>query len=376
MIRKSDVEWWVLEAGNNPQAASEIIQELARRLEDLDAENEQLRNQILEIKRGAQSSTTNKTEVEALNRRVNTLKSILDGQASAEPSIVFVSHKLQTFRVPISQVRIRLREKRPVLDRSAVLGTRCILLARPHNDLIVFTSLGQLIQLPLHQIPFLAEETIWPESEGKNLAPGERVAGAVLVETPRFWTMVTQRGFVRQFLHIRLTQSPGEQLLQTNDPPENGPPVALVNGDKGDLLMCSHWGIMNRFPQHTITTRGLGGMAVEQDDKIATAIPVEPDGEILLLTASGYGMRRDVESIKRQQKPGGAGQKVIQAFDVLDVIPYAARGKLLYLTYSGNLTQADVSGIPLQTRYGKGIQVMDLGRDPAIAAVFVPGALL
>lgn len=44
MIRKGDVQWWVLEAKKHPQSVPTIIEELAKRLAELDAENERLRD--------------------------------------------------------------------------------------------------------------------------------------------------------------------------------------------------------------------------------------------------------------------------------------------------------------------------------------------
>ena len=43
MIRKDDVKWWVAEAEKHPEAASSIVEELAKRLLALDVENERLR---------------------------------------------------------------------------------------------------------------------------------------------------------------------------------------------------------------------------------------------------------------------------------------------------------------------------------------------
>ncbi|MCK4315768.1 MAG: hypothetical protein KAX24_08355, partial [Anaerolineae bacterium] len=53
MIRKSDVQWWVLEAKKHPESAPAIIKELAKRLVELDTENEHLREKIIRLQRRA-----------------------------------------------------------------------------------------------------------------------------------------------------------------------------------------------------------------------------------------------------------------------------------------------------------------------------------
>ena len=44
MIRKGDVQWWVLEAQKYPESAPIAIEFLSERLAELDTENEELRN--------------------------------------------------------------------------------------------------------------------------------------------------------------------------------------------------------------------------------------------------------------------------------------------------------------------------------------------
>ncbi len=117
-------------------------------------------------------------------------------------------------------------------------------------------------------------------------------------------------------------------------------------------------------------------MAVEADDQVAAALPLPSDGDILLLTAAGFALRRDSTQIKAQVKPGGAGKGLIRAFDLLDAVTLPARGKLLYLTFGGKFVAADAAAIPAHNRFGKGAPVLDLSHDPAVAVALVPGSLL
>ena len=107
-------------------------------------------------------------------------------------------------------------------------------------------------------------------------------------------------------------------------------------------------------------------------------MPLPQETEVIVLTAAGYAMRRETTGWKRQNKPGGPGSGMIQAFDVLTalVAPQGARGHLLYLPYSGRLAQVSPAEIPVQSRLGKGVQLQHLSRDPAVGVVLVPGSLL
>jgi DNA gyrase/topoisomerase IV subunit A len=376
MIRKSDVQWWLLEARKDPEAAPEIIEALAARLAELDAENERLRDELIRLQRAAPPPAES-AEVDALQRKLDTLQTILKGQASTETAVVLLSDSFQAARMPLSQVRLRLRERRPALNRSAALGVCSMLLARPQDDLLVITSQGRFLKRLLHQIPYLVEDDQWPDVEESPLMPGERVTAAVAVaKPPRFWSVVTRRGFVRQVLRLHVDKQLGPEEVVISSPFHNDEPVALVDGDRGDLLLITRWGKATRFPQRSIAAQGCEGMEVDPDDEVVAALPLPSDAEILALTAAGNALRRDTARFAALSKPGGSGKPFIQAFDVLGLFPYADRGALLYLTYSGKFLTATTAGIPLQERATKGAELHDLSRDPAVAVALVPGSLL
>ncbi|MBE9508090.1 MAG: hypothetical protein IMY86_08555 [Chloroflexi bacterium] len=374
MIRKGDVKWWVLEAKKHPESASTIIEELARRLAELDAENERLRDEVIRLQQRTPAAAES-DEVSALRSRVATLQSLLDGAASSEPSVVFFSTHLQATRVSLSQVQRLAREERPALSRQAMLRLRYLLLARPQDELLLLTSQGRGLKLPLADVHLLAEEGDWPAAGDQEVAADEWLTAVVAVaQPPRFWTVVTRRGYARQFLRIDLDQrlAKGEQLIES--PFRNDAPVAVVNGDRGDLLVLSRWGKGVRFSQRSIKGSGSVALELDPDDEIAAALPLPSDIKILIVTASGYAVRRDTSQIGARSRPGGAGKTLIQAFDVLGAFPCASQAQLLYLTYSGKLVFVPTADIPLHQRSSKGTRVRVFGRDPAVAVAFVPPA--
>jgi DNA gyrase/topoisomerase IV subunit A len=400
MIRKSDVQWWVLEAKKHPESAPTIIEELAKRLAELDAENEHLRDEIIRLQRRAPAAAP-RAEVQVLQRKVETLQSLLDGEKSTELSAVFLSDRLQSARLLLSQAQQMARQGHPVLDKRALLGLRCLLLARPHDDLLLLTSQGRGLKAPLSDVPILAEGGNWPTAEGQGLAPqgnsglalrrssgpalrqsswlasGEQLAAALAVaEPPRFWTVATRRGYVQRFVRVafdrRLAQ--GERLVRS--PLRNDAPVAIVDGDRGDVLLITRWGKGVRFSHRAIEGQGSVALDLEPDDEVVAALSLPTDVEILIVTAGGYGARRDTTRFSSRSRPGGAGRALIQAHDVLAAFPYSASARLLYLTYSGKLAFVSVRDLPPQERVGKGTPLRDMSRDPAVAVVLVLEELL
>ena len=373
MIRKGDVQWWVLEAKKHPQSAPTIIEELAKRLTELDAENERLRDEVIRLQRRAPAAADS-TEVSALRRQVATLQSLLDSEASTEPAVVFFSDQLESARIPLSQVQRLVHEGHPVLASRALLGRRCLLLlAHPRDELLLLTSQGRGLKLLPSDIPSLVEGDNWPTTEGQVLAADERLAAAVAVaEPPRFWTVVTRRGYVRQFIRIgfdrRLAQ--GDQLVES--PFRNDEPVTIVSGDRGDLLLLTRWGKGVRFPQRAIAAQGSVALKLDPDDEIIAAVSLPSDTQILIVTAAGFIARRDTARFGARSRPGGAGKTLIQAYDVLGVFPCEPQARLLYLTYSGQLALISVADIPLHERSSKGTRMHIFDRDPAVAVALVP----
>lgn len=375
MIHKDDVKWWVLEAKKHPKSAPTIIEELAQRLVELDAENERLRDEIIRLQRHAPAAAEN-TEASGLRDKVATLQALLDGKVSSEPSVVFLSNRLQTARMPLAQVQRLAREERPVLNRQATLGLRSLLLARPHDELLLFTSQGRGFKLLPLDIPLLTGGDDWPATEGPGLANGERLTAAMAVaQPPRFWTVVTRRGYVRQFLHIDLDMkmTQGDQLVESSF--RNDAPVAVVNGDRGDLLVLTRWGKGVRFPQRAIAASGSVALEMEPDDEVVAALSLPSDTAVLIVTASGYAARRDTSQLAARSRPGGTGKPLIQAFDVLGAFPFDPEAQLLYLTYSGKPVLVPTADVPLHQRSSKGARVRVFDRDPAVAVTLVPRGL-
>jgi DNA gyrase/topoisomerase IV subunit A len=375
MIRQSDILWWVQEVRKHPASAPKIVEALSERLVELDAQNESLRNELIRL-RASVAEVAPAADTDALQRRVEALQTLLDQQSSTETCVILVSDRGHTMRMPLSQVRLQLRNEEPALERGAVLSLRSFLLARPQDEVLVLTSQGRAARLLVPQIPLLRDGT-WPDEPQIALDAGEHVAvGAALDETPRFWTVITRRGTVRQFLHVRLQRLLEEEIPVVRPASRADEPVAVASGDRGDLLLVTRWGKAVRFPQRAIDTQGAQALDLDQDDSVVGGVALPDEAEVIAVTASGAVLRRDTTGFSRQTKPGGAGKSFIQAFDVLGVYPSAPRGKLLFLTYAGTFATAAPSQAPVQTRPGRGTQLVDLVANPAIAALFVPGGLL
>lgn len=377
MIRKGDVQWWVLEAQKYPESASIAINFLAERLAELDTENEELRNEIIRLQQRAPVQTSS-GEVMALRRQVEKLQYLLQSQAATEPTIVLLSDQLRSARIPIPEAQELARTGETPLDTRAMLELHSLLAARPHDELLEFTNDGRGFKQLVPDLPPLTESGRWPNERDPALAEQERLAVAIAVSrAPRFWTIATRKGYVQRFVRAALERemSAGDPLLRSLLDRDEA--VAVINGDRGDIVLTTRWGQAIRFSQRVIDVQGSIALDLEQGDEVAAALALPEDGEILLVTAGGYVARRSTAQLPARAKPGNTtGKRLIQAQDVLAVYPFTPHDHLLYLTYSGTLVLVPTADIPLLERLGKGTQVHDLRRDPAAAVALISRDLL
>jgi DNA gyrase/topoisomerase IV subunit A len=408
MIRESDIQWWVLEVNKHPEAAPRIIEELGKRLVELDAENERLRGELLRLRHHAPAPGRD-TRVETLQRKVETLQDILQRQEPTDAFLVLLSESLQAVRVPLSHAQELAAEERPVLNARAMLTLHSAVWARPGDELLVLTNQGRGFRRLLADVAPLGDTARWPSAPEAGLEPGERPTVALTTTTPpRFWTVVTRRGYVQRLVRVACDQkiARGDPLLKS--PFRNDAPTAIVSGDTSDILILTRWGKAVRFAQRVIETRGSTALDLEPDDQVVAAMALgsstAPDPtEMLIVTASGYAMRRNSTDVPTRTSAGGAGKALIQAHDVLAAFhrapashtaapqalrepphalrepphalrepPHALREpELVFMTYSGNLVFVPTMDIPLHERLGKGTLLHDLSRDPAIAVTLV-----
>ena len=376
MIRKSDIQWWILEAQKHPEAAPQIIEGLANRLIELDKQNEQLRNQILHMRR-RKPTQNGSAQVKNLQREVKALKGLLKGELPSEPSVVFVGQQLQTARLTLYQVQEWIQQERTVLDSRALFDLHQILLVRPNDELLLLTSQGRGIKYLFADVPMLEENGQWPEANRQLLQKGERITAATTMDKlPRFWTVITRRGYTQRFVRVAFDHEveKGNPLLKS--PFRNDAPVSIVQGDRGDLLIITRWGKAVRFSQRVIETQGSVALELEPDDEVVTALALSPGAQVFLTTASGSATRFKATRVQARSRPGGKGKTIIQAHDVLRSFAHISEAKLLYLASSGKLILIQDAYVPLQERASRGKSLFNLERDPALSAIQIDKELL
>jgi DNA gyrase/topoisomerase IV subunit A len=373
MVRKGDVQWWVLEARKYPESAPLAIEFLARRLAELDQQNEHLRDELLRLRQRG-SSESDSGQVAALRRQIEKLEYLLKSQTATEPTCVLYSDGLRSARLPVTEMQRLARAGHKPLEPRALLSLRALLVARPHDEVLLVTSAGRGTKQLIPELPPLPENGRWPNEPSPWLHEGERLAAAAISNAPpRFWTIVTRKGYAQRFVRAAF-----EREMEQGDPLvrsllDRDEAVSIVGGDRGDLVVLTRWGQANRFSHRAIEVQGSLAMDLEDGDEVVAALSLPEDGEIVIVTASGRATRRHTEQLPGRQKPGDTlGKRLIGAQDVLGLFPFDPQDHLLFLTSSGRLLLIPLEDLSRQDRLTKGVALRNLSRDPAIAVTVVP----
>ena len=374
MIRKSDVQWWVLEAQRHPESAPGIIEELAQRLIELDTASEHLRDQVIRLQQRDGATAADSDAVAQLRSQIAALQIRLERAGTAEPVLILLSDRLQAAAVPLSNLDDLARTGRPPAVAGRTIRVSFLVVAQPHDSIFALTSQGRALRMLPTDAASPTDEGFSFSAEHPGLTPDERVTTVLATPaSPRFWTVVTRRGHTRQFIHTEFNRhiAQGAQLIES--PHRRDRPTALVDSDSGDLFVLTRWGAVARFPQQTIGLQGSQAFDLDDDDAVVSALSLTAETDLLAVTASGMAIRRNTTQFPARPEPGGDPRSLVQAFDVLGAFD-ASAGRVAFVTFSGRIAVASTGAVVPQHRTGKGVSICDLMRDPAVAAVALPPA--
>ncbi|MGZ3692811.1 MAG: DNA gyrase subunit A [Bdellovibrionota bacterium] len=251
-------------------------------------------------------------------------------------------------------------------------------------NMLVFTNLGKVYALKVHQIP---EGT--RTSRGKTVASllslnnVERVCSVLPVksfEVPGTIVMATKQGVIKKtelaaFSHIKssgiiaLTVNPGDILVN-----------AAYSVGNNDILLCSKDGMSIRFPEDDVrtmgrTAAGVRGMDLEENDEVVgmSVLNNKADLTLLTVTSAGYGKRTEAAEYRIQSR-GGKGIITMKTNDKKggDVIATKAvldTDHLMVITDKGQVVRIRVKEINTMGRNTTGVRLVRVKEGEKVVAV-------
>ncbi len=302
-----------------------------------------------------------------------------------EEVVVTVTRTGYIKRSPVSTYRAQRRGGRgrrgaAVRDEDPV---EHLFVASTHDYLLVFTSVGKVYWLKVHEVPDAS-----PAARGKaivNLLPvtqDEKVAAMVAVrefDPDYFILFATRRGKVkrtdlsayanpRSTGIIALNLEDGDDLLD----------VRLTDGNM-HVFLGTHNGMAIRFPESDIrpmgrVAAGVRGISLKPDDFVEALACISPDdeGQILVVAERGMGKRTPVTEFRLQGR-GGSGVTLMKLTSrtgkVAGVRHIEGDEDILLVTAQGMLIRTRTPEIRRSGRATQGVKVIGLDRDDSVVAV-------
>jgi len=233
-----------------------------------------------------------------------------------------------------------------------------LFVASTHDALLVFTSVGKVYALRVHEIPEAS-----PAARGKaivnllQISQDEKVAALISVKefsADRFLLFATRQGKVKK-----------TELAAYANPRASGIiAIALEDGDdllgvrltdgNSHVFLGTHGGMGIRFREQDVrpmgrVASGVRGIALRKGDyvEVMAAFGAEDRGDILAVAERGFGKRTPVSEFPVQGR-GGLGVKLMQVTGKTGKV-----AGMRYVTGDEDILLLTAKGMVIRTRAGE-----------------------
>jgi DNA gyrase subunit A len=258
-----------------------------------------------------------------------------------------------------------------------------LFIASTHSYVLVFTDLGKVYWLKVHEIPQGGRA-----SRGKaivnllQLANGENVTSILPVREfseGRFIITATRNGIVKKTdLMAYSNPRAGGIIALTIDEGDRLVSTRLTDGTM-DILLASRNGKAIRFPEQDAramgrTSRGVRGMLLEEDDCLIgmEVVTDATSATLVTVTENGFGKRTDLDEYRLQGR-GGKGIITIKTSQrngkVVDIKLLSEDVDLMFITDRGKVLRTRVADLSIIGRNTQGVRLMVLESEERIVAV-------
>ena len=264
-------------------------------------------------------------------------------------------------------------------------------IASAHSYILVFTESGRVHWLKVHRIPELS-----PASKGKaivnllELAADEKVATTFAVRDfeEGYLVFATETGIVkktelRAFRHPRVGG-----IIAINIDEGNRLLGVRLTGGESDILLATAGGFSIRFPEDDEITeegnkltgvramgrvaRGVRGIELRKGDRVVAMEALDREGDLLTVSARGYGKRTVIDDYRRQSR-GGKGiinlKVTHKTGEVMAVKQVRSGDGMVLITQGGKLIRSGVDGVSRIGRVTQGVKLMEIDSDDRVVAV-------
>jgi DNA gyrase subunit A len=307
-----------------------------------------------------------------------------------EDVVITVSGRGYIKRQPLVTYRRQARGGKGIIGARTVEedAVAHLLVANTHDWALFFTDRGRVFSSKVHAVPDASRHAKGLpiiNLEGVQVESGERVLAVITVphfEKGHNLVMATHRGIVKktpieQFERVRST---GIRAITVA--PDDALAWVEVSSGRDDVVLATAMGRVARFSEREVRPMGrdaagvIGIRLARSGDQVVGMGVVKPEGDILVLTETGYGKRVALRDFRTMHR-GSQGVKLISlegsktgAVAAVELVTETDE-ELLLISSGGQVVRTDVKSI---NRYGssaRGVIVMRLNPGDSVAGIAV-----
>jgi DNA gyrase subunit A len=257
-----------------------------------------------------------------------------------------------------------------------------LFVARTHDTLLCFTSLGKVYWMKVYEVPRAGHG-----ARGRpmvNLLPleeGERITAVLPVRQyseSNYVFMATSQGTVKK-TPLDAFSRPRASGIRALELHEGDRLVdAAITDGTCDILLCASSGKAIRFHESDVrpmgrTAAGVRGIRLpEEDGHEVIALLIVGEGDVLCATENGYGKRTPMGEFPVQGR-GGQGVIAIQTTDrngrMVGAIQVKAGDEIVLISAGGTLVRTPVAEVSEQGRNTQGVRLIRLNEGDRLVSL-------
>ena len=252
-----------------------------------------------------------------------------------------------------------------------------------HHWLLFFTNTGRVYRAKAYEV-----QEAGRDAKGQHVAnllalqPGEEITQILDIrdyEAANYLVLATRGGLVKKTSLSEYDTNRTGGIIAINLREEDELVSALLVNEDQDILLVSRKGMSIRFTASDEALRPMGrstsgviGMHFRGEDQLLSASVVTDDGHVFVVTEGGYAKRTAADQYRVQNR-GGLGIKVAKLQeargDLAGALIVEEEDEVLVVLASGKVVRSSVAEVPAKGRDTMGVVFARFADDDKIIAL-------
>lgn len=252
-----------------------------------------------------------------------------------------------------------------------------------HHWLLFFTNTGRVYRAKAYEV-----QEAGRDAKGQHVAnllamqPGEEIAQILDIrdyKAAKYLVLATLGGLIKKTALTEYDTNRTGGIIAINLREGDELVSAMLVEEDEDVLLVSRKGMSIRFTASDAALRPMGrstsgviGMHFREDDQLLSASVVGEDGYVFVVTEGGYAKRTSADQYRVQGR-GGLGIKVAKLSDnrgdLAGALIVGDEDEVLVVLASGKVVRSSVAEVPAKGRDTMGVVFARFADDDKIIAI-------